>query len=89
MLLFFQEVPGCSTCQAFGRGPLSHPLLVDAIEHEFVPLFVQNNRPGRDAQETLLERVKAKGGAPLGLEPPRKASELWAYRAELEKRPGN
>lgn len=49
VFLLFQEVPGCSTCQGFGNGPLSHPLLVEAIEDEFVPVAVQNNREGRDA----------------------------------------
>ncbi len=47
VLVLFQEIPGCATCQGFGRGPLSHPLVVDAIESEFVPLAV-NNRTGRD-----------------------------------------
>jgi hypothetical protein len=50
----FQEVPGCSTCKRFGGGPLSHPLLVEAIEDLFVPLVVFNNRGGGDAQ--MLER---------------------------------
>ena len=40
---------------AFGRGPLSHPLLTDAIENAFVPLAV-NNRPGTDGG--LLERYE-------------------------------
>lgn len=54
VLLLFDEVPGCSTCVGFGRQVLSHPLLVEAMEHEFVPVFVANNRPGRDAE--LLRR---------------------------------
>lgn len=49
LLLLFQEIPGCATCKNFGRGPLSHPLLVDAIESEFVAVVVYNNRPGPDA----------------------------------------
>lgn len=49
LLLLFQEIPGCSTCRNFGSGPLSHPLLVDAIETEFVPVVVYNNRDGADA----------------------------------------
>jgi hypothetical protein len=49
VLLLFQEIPGCATCKNFGRGPLSHPLLVDAIETEFVAVAVYNNRPGADA----------------------------------------
>ena len=47
--LLFQEIPGCATCVNFGRDVLSHPLLVDALEHEFVPLAIHNNKPGEDA----------------------------------------
>lgn len=50
----FQEVPGCSTCTGFGRGPLSHPLVVEAIETLFVPVCVHNNAGGADAK--ALER---------------------------------
>ena len=49
VFLLLQEIPGCQTCQDFGKGPLSHPLLVEAIETEFVPVLVYNNRQGRDA----------------------------------------
>lgn len=51
---FFQEVPGCATCVSFGEQVLEHPLLVEAIETEFEPVLVYNNRPGRDA--ALLAR---------------------------------
>jgi hypothetical protein len=34
---------------SFGRQVLSHPLLVEAIETEFVPVAIHNNRPGKDA----------------------------------------
>ena len=54
VLSLFDEVPGCATCVGFGQQVLSHPLLAEAIETEFVPLFVANNRPGRDAE--LLAR---------------------------------
>lgn len=50
ILLFFQEVPGCSTCVNFGRDVLSNPLMVEAIENEFVPLAIHNNKSGEDAQ---------------------------------------
>ena len=50
VLALFDEVPGCATCRGFGQEVLSHPLLAEAIEHEFVPLFVANCRPGRDAE---------------------------------------
>jgi len=49
VLLLFQEIPGCATCVGFGSGPLCNPLLVDAIETEFVPVAVYNNRDGTDA----------------------------------------
>lgn len=48
VLLFFQEIPGCSTCQNFGRDVLSHPLMVEFIENEFIPLVIYNNKPGAD-----------------------------------------
>lgn len=50
----FQEVPGCQTCVSFGQAVLSHPLLVDAIESEFVPLAILNNAAGADRE--VLER---------------------------------
>ncbi len=46
----FQEVPGCAGCQQFGAEVLSDPVLVDAIETEFVPLLIHNNTGGRDAE---------------------------------------
>lgn len=46
----FDEVPGCSTCRGFGADVLSNPLLVQAIESEFVPLFIANNQAGADAE---------------------------------------
>lgn len=50
VFLLFQEIPGCHTCVDFGQGPLSHPLLVAAIETEFVPVAIHNNKEGRDAE---------------------------------------
>ena len=50
VLVLFDEVPGCATCRGFGAEVLSHPLIAEAIESEFVPLFVANCRPGRDAE---------------------------------------
>ena len=52
--LLFQEVPGCQTCVSFGGEVLSHPLLVEAIEDEFVPIAIYNNRGGDDRK--VLER---------------------------------
>ena len=40
VLVLFDEVPGCITCRGFGQEVLSHPLLAEAIDSEFVPLFV-------------------------------------------------
>lgn len=54
VLALFQEVPGCAGCQQFGREVLGKPLLVEAIETEFVPVLIYNNRRGYDAE--LLER---------------------------------
>ncbi|MCB9898462.1 MAG: thioredoxin family protein [Planctomycetes bacterium] len=48
--LLFQEVPGCATCVAYGDGPLSHPLLVDALHEDFVPVLVRNNVGGAEAE---------------------------------------
>lgn len=54
--LLFQEIPGCQTCRDFGGGPLSHPLLVEAIETCFVPIAIHNNAGGAD--EAALKRFK-------------------------------
>lgn len=48
VLLLFQEVPGCSTCRNYGHNVLSNPLLVEAIESEFIPLAIHNNKGGED-----------------------------------------
>jgi hypothetical protein len=45
----FQEIPGCAGCKQFGRDVLSDPLIVAAIESEFTPLLIHNNKPGPDA----------------------------------------
>ena len=50
VFILFQEVPGCSTCQNYGKKVLSHPLIVDAIENLFVPVAIFNNKKGADAQ---------------------------------------
>lgn len=56
VLLLFQEIPGCSTCVNFGQDVLSNPLLAEAIEENFVPLAIHNNKPGRDAE--ILARFR-------------------------------
>jgi hypothetical protein len=49
ILLLFDEVPGCHTCTQFGKGPLSHPIVVAAASDAFVPVAIYNNVKGRDA----------------------------------------
>lgn len=50
VLILFQEVPGCSTCRNYGHNVLSHPLMVEAIEDQFIPLAIYNNKGGKDKQ---------------------------------------
>jgi len=50
ILILFQEVPGCITCQNYGSEVLSHPLIVEAIETYFIPLAVFNNKAGFDKE---------------------------------------
>ena len=50
ILILFQEVPGWQGCQKFGKEVLSHPLLVEAIEDNFIPVVVYNNKKGKDAE---------------------------------------
>ena len=58
MFVLFQEIPGCKTCQDYGNQPLSHPLVVEAIEDLFVPVAVFNNKEGEDAR--ILKRFSEK-----------------------------
>ncbi len=48
ILILFQEVPGCMTCRNYGHNVLSHPLMIEAIENEFIPLAIFNNKTGKD-----------------------------------------
>ena len=50
VLILFQEVPGCATCRNYGQDVLSNPLLVEAIEDQFVPLVIHNNKGGKDRE---------------------------------------
>jgi hypothetical protein len=54
VLILFQEVPGCVGCRQFGKDVLSHPPLVEAMETEFVPVLVHNNKGGKDTE--ILKR---------------------------------
>lgn len=56
IFILFQEVPGCSTCRNYGRNVMSNPLLVEAIENEFVPLAIFNNKGGKD--KVILKKYK-------------------------------
>jgi Thioredoxin-like len=53
VFLLFQEVPGCSGCQKFGQSVLSHPLMVEVIEDEFIPVLIYNNRTGGMDEKNL------------------------------------
>ena len=57
VLVLFQEIPGCSGVQKFGREVLTNPTLVEAIENEFFPVLVYNNRKG-GMDEELLRRFQ-------------------------------
>lgn len=50
VFMLFQEVPGCATCRNYGHHVLSHPLIAEAIENEFIPLAIYNNKSGDDAK---------------------------------------
>ncbi len=56
VLAFFQEVPGCGGCQEFGAEVMSYPPIVEAVENEFLPVLIYNNRRGIDAK--ILERYQ-------------------------------
>ncbi len=53
---FFQEVPGCAGCQKFGAKVMSHAPIVEAVEREFIPVLIYNNRRGKDAE--ILKRYE-------------------------------
>jgi len=44
VLVLFQEIPGCSGVRKFGREVLRNPSIVRAIENEFIPVLIYNNR---------------------------------------------
>jgi hypothetical protein len=54
ILVLFQEIPGCSTCQRYGSQVMKHPLIVEAIETEFIPLAIHNNKGGEDGRVLKL-----------------------------------
>ena len=54
VFILFQEIPGCITCQRYGTEVLSHPLIAEGIEQEFIPLAIHNNKGGEDARVLKL-----------------------------------
>ncbi|MEM9160186.1 MAG: VPGUxxT family thioredoxin-like (seleno)protein, type 2, partial [Verrucomicrobiota bacterium] len=50
IFLLFQEVPGCAGCKQFGNDVLSDPKVVAAIEDNFIPLLIHNNKGGEDGR---------------------------------------
>ena len=54
VLILFQEIPGCQTCKNYGTQVLAHPLLVEVIESEFIPLAIYNNKGGDDGEVLKL-----------------------------------
>jgi hypothetical protein len=55
VFMLFQEVPGCAGCKQFGRDVLSDDKVVKAIQDQFIPLLIHNNKPGKDAE--VLEKL--------------------------------
>lgn len=64
ILILFQEIPGCETCRNYGHDVLTHPLIVEAIETEFIPLAIYNNKGGHDA-EVLRQFSEASWNNPV------------------------
>jgi Thioredoxin-like len=54
IFILFQEIPGCITCQRYGSQVMKHPLIVEAIETEFIPLAIHNNKGGEDGRVLKL-----------------------------------
>jgi len=50
IFILFQEVPGCGNCTKYGQEIMSHPLIVEAIEDDFIPLAIYNNKNGHDKE---------------------------------------
>ena len=55
ILILFQEVPGCATCQRFGKEVLSDPFITEIIETRFIPLCIYNNNPGSEDEKVLKQ----------------------------------
>jgi hypothetical protein len=56
ILILFQEVPGCSTCQKYGDEVMSNSFINEVIETYYIPLAIYNNKGGKD--KIVLDRYK-------------------------------
>ncbi len=75
LLVFFQEVPGCSTASGYGKRVMTHPLIIEAVESLFVPVAIYNNVGGHDREilnsfkepswNNPVVRIITPGGEPL------------------------
>lgn len=55
LFVLFDEVPGCHTVQGYSEAVLNHPAIVDVLENEFVPLYVQNNADATSDDTRVLK----------------------------------
>ncbi len=64
VLVLLQEAPSCVGCQTFDHEVFRHPLLVEAIEDEFVPVVINHQR---QPEQSLARRVRHPESVPNGL----------------------
>ncbi len=101
LLVLFQEVPGCSSCVAFGKNVLSHPLLVGAftVAHSITlalaAFCVVDLHQGRCSFHRALQTTESRGRMPRSSPPSRRRRvRSWAAararlaRAPVANRPG-
>lgn len=62
------DVSGCGPCAEFGRGPLSVPLVVEALEELFVPLALPRAGGERPAGAGACDRPRVRFHGPGGAE---------------------
>ena len=63
VLVLLQEAPSCVGCQTFDHEVFRHPLLVEAIEDEFVPVVIDHQR---QPEQSLARRVRYPESVPNG-----------------------
>jgi|TARA_R110002110_G_scaffold199393_17_gene410151 hypothetical protein len=56
ILILFQEIPDCETCRNYRHNVLSQQLMTEAIDNEFIPLAIFNNKKGKNLD--LLKKHK-------------------------------